>query len=63
MGSDEGLQLSSESLENAGARGHSSERDLMALLQSAQTYIERKLVEELLALRGVKFQLAKEVEL
>ena len=30
-------------------KGHPSERDLMAFLKSAQPYIKRKLVEELLA--------------
>ena len=35
----------------------------MAFIKSAQPHIEHKLVEELLALRGVKFQLAVEVEL
>ena len=44
-------------------KGHPSERDLMAFLKSAQPHIERKLIEELLALRGVKFQFAVEVEL
>ena len=35
----------------------------MAFLKSVKPYIERKLVEEVLALREVKFQLAVEVEL
>ena len=35
----------------------------MAFLKNAQHYIKRKLVEEVLALRGIKFQLAVEVEL
>ena len=44
-------------------QGHPSDRDLMAFLESAQPHIHRKLTEELLAQRGVKFQLAVEVEL
>ena len=42
-------------------KGHPSERDLMAFLKSAQPYIKRKLVQELLVPRRVKFQLALEV--
>ena len=44
-------------------QGHPVERDLTFLLESAQTHIQHKLTEELLALRGVKFQLAVEEEL
>ena len=39
-------------------KGHLSERNLMAILKNAQPCIKRKLVKELLALRGVKLQLA-----
>ena len=35
-------------------QGHSSERDLPSFLKSAQTHLQRKLTEELLALGGLK---------
>ena len=44
-------------------QGHPSERDLTSFLKSAQTHIQRKLTEEVLDLRGLKFQLAVEVDL
>ena len=46
-----------------GAQGHPSDRDLLSFLKSAQTHIQRKLTEEVLDLRGLRFQLAVEVEL
>ena len=44
-------------------QGHPSEPDLTSFLKSAYTHLQRKLTEEVLDLRGLKFQLAVEVEL
>ena len=43
-----GFQPSSEDLEDAGAAGHSAERDLTALHDSARPLTQRKLTEEVL---------------
>ena len=42
-------------------QGHPAERDLTSFLKSALTHIQRKLTEEILDLRHLKFQLAVEV--
>ena len=44
-------------------QGHPAECDLLSFLKNAQTQIQHKLTEELLALRGIKFQFAVELEL
>ena len=44
-------------------QGHPSECDLISFLKSAYSHLQRKLTEEVLALRGLKFQLSVEVEL
>ena len=48
---------------NAGDAGAPLRARLVILSQSAQTHIQRKFTEEVLDLRGLKFQLAVEVEL
>ena len=48
---------------NAGASGATLRARLVILLKSGQTHIQRKLTEEVLDLRRLKFQLAVEVEL